>query len=58
MVIDKDSNKIPVSVTVNLTKTEIKTIRDAIHLKGRNSNETIIRALISTAKTKKLRLWN
>ena len=56
MVTPKEINKIPISISVNLTKTQILAIKKTIGLTGRNSNEVILKALISNVSNKKLRL--
>ena len=60
MAIDKKVvPKIPINVSVNLTKTQLATIRTLTGLTSRkNSNEIVVKALISNVANKKIRLWN
>ena len=59
-IIDKQKvNKKQISVTVNLTTSEINTIKRLLSLANSTSNVGTIKALISNAKNKKLKLlWN
>ena len=56
MVTPKEINKIPVSITVNLTKSEITNIQQLMCLARTTSNEVILKSLVSAAKSKKLKL--
>jgi len=51
-----DTKKTPVSITVRLTATQIKNIKNTIGIRG-GSNEIALKALISSVGNKKLKVW-
>jgi hypothetical protein len=57
MVIDK-GKRIPISIDVALTQTEIDRIRKSLGLSKQTSKESVLRTLITAIAYKRFVLWN